>query len=293
MPSETTVWLSVILVFAAVVAKIATANFLAAQRKQLADLQTELRKIQEKLQTLLEQARSAKDNLLFYQRREVEVTSKLEKLGPELERFMDAERKHLEALGYDPDQEGLDIDEILKNTPQEAVDASGAPDPSESEALPESEEIPESSAVDLSLPICVVPAALGNADRLFLPDAVITDLLGVGVSVMERAVLNRMAEEKGDDLAQIIEREEFFKLGYLSNVRAIVVINSKMRGSGIATATCKIVEIPTGKIILSKSYEQPGIDERSPDFEPLTETSRILCESISATIGIPAQQTDP
>ena len=66
MPSETTVWLSVILVFAAVVAKIATANFLAAQRKQLADLQTALRKIQEKLQAVLEQARSAKDNLLFY-----------------------------------------------------------------------------------------------------------------------------------------------------------------------------------------------------------------------------------
>jgi predicted component of type VI protein secretion system len=65
MPSETTVWLSVVLVFAAVVAKIATANFLAAQRKQLADLQTALRKIQEKLQTILEQARSAKTTSSF------------------------------------------------------------------------------------------------------------------------------------------------------------------------------------------------------------------------------------
>ena len=220
------------------------------------------------------------------------MTGQLEKLRPELERFVDAQRKHLVSLGYDPDEEGLDIDEILKNAPQEEADASGAPDPSESEAVPEPEAIPESSAVDPTLPICVVPASLGNADRLFLPDSVITDLLGVGVSVMERAVLNRMVEEKGDDLAQIIEREEFFKLGYLSSVRAIVVINSKMRGSGIATATCKIVEIPTGKIILSKSYEQPGIDERSPDFEPLSETSRILCESISATIGTPAQQIE-
>ena len=132
---------------------------------------------------------------------------------------------------------------------------------------------------------------MGSADRLFLPDAVVTELLSSGIDVLERAALNRMVTDMGEDLAQILEREEYFRLGQLSSVRAIVIFNSKMRGSGISTATCRIVEIPSGKIILSKSYDQPGIDERSPGFESLTQTARAMCESISSAIKSPLRKS--
>ena len=306
MPSEFTVWLSLVLVFAAVVVKIATANFIAGQKKQLSDLQSALTKVQDHLRTLIEHNASAKENLLFYQRREAEITKQLETLRPELDQYVESERKHLESLGYDPDEEGVTLEEIGAAAYQEGGD-SGPPG---DEAAPGAEPAPaatsvtgdepaaeagttfqqEGGDVDPSLPICVVPAVMGSVDRLFLPDAVVTELLSSGIDVLERAALNRMVTDMGEDLAQILEREEYFRLGHLSSVRAIVIFNSKMRGSAISTATCRIVEIPSGKIILSKSYDQPGVDERSPDFESLTQTARAMCESISSAIKSPTPQ---
>ena len=300
MPSEFTVWLSLVLVFAAVVVKIATANFIAGQKKQLSDLQSSLIKVQDHVRTLIEHNASAKENLLFYQRREAEITKQLEVLRPELDQYVESERKHLQSLGYDPDEEGVTLEEIGAAAYQEGGD-SGPPgdEPAPRPLLCRGPNLQRKRArtfqqeggdVDPSLPICVVPAVMGSADRLFLPDAVVTELLSSGIDVLERAALNRMVTDMGEDLAQILEREEYFRLGQLSSVRAIVIFNSKMRGSGISTATCRIVEIPSGKIILSKSYDQPGIDERSPGFESLTQTARAMCESISSAIKSPTPQ---
>ena len=126
MPSEFTVWLSLVLVFAAVVVKIATANFIAGQKKQLSDLQSSLIKVQDHVRTLIEHNASAKENLLFYQRREAEITKQLEVLRPELDQYVESERKHLQSLGYDPDEEGVTLEEIGAAAYQEGGD-SGPP----------------------------------------------------------------------------------------------------------------------------------------------------------------------
>ena len=304
MPVEITMWFSVVLVFASVVVKIATANFISRQKSEVADLEKELRKLQERLQEIIEHRASVNDNLLFYERREVEVTKELEILRPEMEEHLAAHRKHLLSLGYDPDEEGAP-DAIEANAPAQAesmaehadgemvTDSNGDPtDDGESEEADSHVSTFQQTDVSLdpTLPVSVVPAELGDADRLFLPDAVVTELLGMGVNVMERALLTQKVRELGEDLGLILAGEQYFKLGSLSEVRAVVVINSRMRGSAVGTATCRIVEIPSGKIVMSTSYDQPGIDERSESFETLTATARIIAESINSAMRAPTPE---
>ncbi len=308
MPVEITMWFSVVLVFASVVVKVATANIISRQKSEVADLEKELRKLQERLQEIIEHRASVNDNVLFYERREVEVTKELEILRPELEEHLAAERKHLESLGYDPDEEGAP-DAIEANAPAQAEaairDEAGVDGPADGEMVTDSNGDPTEEgeseeadshvstfqqtdvSLDPTLPVSVV---LGDADRLFLPDAVVTELLGMGVNVMERALLTQKVRELGEDLGLILAGEQYFKLGSLSEVRAVVVINSRMRGSGVGTATCRIVEIPSGKIVMSTSYDQPGIDERSESFETLTATARIIAESINSAMRAPTPE---
>ena len=305
MSVEITMWFSVVLVFTSVVVKIATANFISRLKKEVADLEKELRKLEDHLQEVTEHRASVNDNLLFYERREVEVTKELEQLRPELDEHLAAERKHLESLGYDPDEEGVPATFEMEASAQAEAAVGPADDvtPADSngDSIGEGESEDADSHVstfqqadvslDPTLPVSVVPAELGDADRLFLPDAVVTELLGMGVNVMERALLTQKVRDMGDDLGLILAGEQYFKLGSLSEVRAVVVINSRMRGSGVGTATCRIVEIPSGKIVMSTSYDQPGFDERSEDFESLTETAKVIAESINGAIRAPTAES--
>ena len=67
-------------------------------------------------------------------------------------------------------------------------------------------------------------------------------------------------------------------------LRAVIIVNSILRGPAVATATCRVVELSTGRILRSQSYDQPGDDESSPGFEPLTVTARTLAAAVRDSI---------
>ena len=276
MPTDSIILISAALVVAGVVAKVATTNFIGRQKRELVELENRSRKLQAQLEALLEQRQAAEENLEFYERRKEEANQERPPLEQELERLLDSERKHLEALGYDPDEEGVAAFVPHADMEAGATAATGTVDARRDE--------PRS--------IAVLPADLGNADKLFLPDAVVSELLGMGAEVLERSLLSQKLQEQGEQLADIIEREEYFRLGSVGALKAVVVVNTLMQGAGVASATFRVVEIPSGSIILSSTYEQPGTHERSPDFHKLTQTARVVAESIHGALRPQADPAD-
>ena len=274
MPTDSIILASFVLVIAGVVAKVATTSFLARQKRELAELESLRDKRQAQLEDLLEQRQAAEENLAFYERRKEEATAERPPLEEELEKLLENERKHLETLGYDPDEEGVET--FVPHADDEAA-ATTLADPA-----PAPDEAPQS--------IAVLPADLGNADKLFLPDAIVSVLLELGQPVVERALLSQQLQDQGVQLADIVDREEFVKLSSVRDLRAVVVVNTLMQAGGVASATYRVVELPSGAILLSSTYEQPGAHERSEDFHKLTQTARVLAESIRGAVG---QGPDP
>ena len=86
-------------------------------------------------------------------------------------------------------------------------------------------------------------------------------------------------------MASILEDEHYFRLGTVTDLRALVIVSSQMQGSGVGSATCRVVELPPGKIVLTTSYEQPGETESSPEFEPLTRTAQVIAEAIGSVFA--------
>jgi len=139
--------------------------------------------------------------------------------------------------------------------------------------------------INSSSPIAIVPAKMGKPDDLVLPDAIATELLGMGLNVVERTTLSQMINERGLDLTEILNGEEYFKLGEVANIQIIVIVSSTMRGGGVANATCKVVDIRTGAIIISTTYDQPRPDQ--PIYilhQSLTKTAHVIAETIRKSI---------
>ena len=259
MPTDSINILSAVLVCAGVAAKLVTASMLGSQNHELKDLENECERRRRQLEDLQQQHVSAEENLEFYERRKEEGIEERAALEQELKELFELERKHLKSLGYDPDEEG-----VHAYVPSEHDEAGAGPEQDGARGLA----------------IAVLPADLGNADKLFLPDAIVSQLLDMGEPVQERSLLAQRLRDQGEDLAIIVEKEEYFKLAATGGLKAVVVVNSLMQGAGVASATCRVVQIPSGSILLSTTYEQPGTHESSPDYHRLSQTARLLAESI-------------
>jgi len=55
--------------------------------------------------------------------------------------------------------------------------------------------------------------------------------------------------------------EEYLKLGELTEVDALAVVTSTIRGRGVANATVRLIRLPEAEIIASISYSQPAPDD--------------------------------
>lgn len=294
-------WLAAILVMSVVVTKMLSGNSIGSQKREISQLEKQRDQVREKLEEARKQRALVDENLEFYERRLVEYHDDMEDLRSELAILEAAARKHLEALGYDD----AFIDEAISTgeLPEDAIAGEEAPpgDPGshvDGELLGDTEPEPTPSpqtepadefqhpdaALDPDAALAVVPPTGRHPDRLFLPDAIVTELLSNGVNVIDRSVLAERVRDGGEDLDSILESEQYFRLGEVIDLKALVVVNSTMRGSGVGSATCRIVELPSGKILLSNSYEQPGQSDQSPDFEPLTRSAHTLAEAILGII---------
>lgn len=140
---------------------------------------------------------------------------------------------------------------------------------------------------DINQPTAVMPAKLGNENDLILPDALATELLQMGFNIVERSVVRQMVEEKGLDFTEILNGEEYFKLGTIMDIKSIILVNSKMAGSGIANATVKIVDLKSGKIYFSTSYTQPVPE--NPTYlrnDNILETAKRIAKEIKKGLNI-------
>jgi hypothetical protein len=225
MPTDSITLISGVLVCVGVGAKLVTTNLLARQKLELKDLENDVDRRRTQLEELEQQHVAAEENIEFYERRKEEGIEERATLEQELKGLFELERKHLASLGYDPDEEGVHayVPGSHEEGGAEAADEIRAP----------------------AQTIAVLPADLVNADKLFLPDVMVSHL-----------------RDQGEDLAAIIEKEDYFKLG------------------SVASATCRLIQIPSGTILLSTTYEQPGTHGSSPEYHPLTQTAQVLAESI-------------
>ncbi|MFH1568697.1 MAG: hypothetical protein ABIL09_11930 [Gemmatimonadota bacterium] len=293
MPLEMISWLAAVLVMGVVVIKMITGHSVGAQKSEVTRLERERDAVRERLEQARNQRGAAEDNLEFYARRLTETQQERADLLGELERFEESARKHLEFLGYDDEtieialrtgqlpEGALANDESRQDEPPPAPDAAAA---APAATDPVSEFVSEESGLDLAAPVAVVPATLRDADKLFLPDAMVTELLGRGLNIIDRSALLQRARAGGEDLGSILDTEQYCRLAKFAEVRALVVVNTRMRGSGVGSATCRVVELPSGKILMSTTYEQPGPNERSPEFEPLTRTAHVLAEAVAGLV---------
>ena len=307
MPAESITYLAAVAIICSVIVKILTTNSIAAQRRELTQLQRSRAAVNLQLQSVVEQRTSATDLIEFYESRKAETDRRITEESVELELLEAAERRYLESLGYDEAaiEQALELgglSEIVDETQtMVAVGEEGAGDvvtavdgEEEPEAEPGEMGDPAGTfrradaAIEAGAPVAVIPATLRDPNKLFLPDALVTELLGKGVNVVDRFTLGQQVEEAGEDLESILTGEHYSRLGTAADLGALVIVNSLLLGSGVGSATCRVVELPTGKILLSTSYEQPGETERSPDFEPLTRTAQVIIEAIGPVFGTDA-----
>ena len=141
--------------------------------------------------------------------------------------------------------------------------------------------------IEKSSPIAIVPAKIGNPDDLVLPDAITTELLGMGLNVIERTTLSQMVKEKGLDLTEILNGEEYFKIGILTNIETIVIVNSRMEFGNVKNATLRVVDSKTGSIIVSTSYSQaqPG-NTAYLRHHDVIDTAREMAKSIKEIVKL-------
>ena len=283
-------WLSAVLVVASVAAKIITSHTLTGLRQELAELHAQLRQRESVVSSMSEHRKSLEENLEFFERRREEDTDEIDGLRSEFEELEAEWRKHLEVLGYDPD---ADITEEFEGAASAPAGPGTAPaDVAAAEPPPEAaREYRGDQGLSPDAILAVLPATVRDADKLFLPDAVITELLALGAHILERSVVTRQLAEAGEDLGRILDNEEYHRLAVVGDIDAVVVANSRLQGNGIGSATCRVVRLPGGEIVLSTAYEQPGRDEHAADFESFTATARQLAGSIHEVLRPEATAT--
>jgi hypothetical protein len=284
MPLEFLSWVTLFLVVASVGTKIVTAHVINSLKAEFTELNAELRKQRATVESLAEHRKSLEENLEFFERRRGEDTADIESLQSEFGDLESSWNKHLEELGYDPETES---EETPDADQAPVVDAATTEDtqPVATEAEPAGEFRSENACLDPEASIAVLPASLRDPDKLFLPDAIVTELLALGSRVIDRSALIRELADTDEDLGSILSREEYHKLAAAQSVDAVAVINSRLHGDGVGSATCRVVQLASGDILLSTSYEQPGRDEQDEKFDSLVHTARRLAQSIHGVIG--------
>jgi hypothetical protein len=123
---------------------------------------------------------------------------------------------------------------------------------------------------------------MGKPDETFLVDALATELLGLGLNVLDRAALLQMVRDQELDPAQMLANEEYIQIGKIAAITTVVIVNSMMHEGSVANATCKVIDLSTGAIIASTSYDRQA--PNAPPHQSITETARAMAATIKEAI---------
>jgi len=127
----------------------------------------------------------------------------------------------------------------------------------------------------LNLSSCVPPAITTNANPNYnkakiksitvldisepqniFADILATEMLGLGYKLIERSQLNKLLSEQKLSLGGILKNQDYYKIGEITNIDAIVLVSAKIEKNMIMYAVVKMIDISTGEVICSTNYER-------------------------------------
>jgi curli biogenesis system outer membrane secretion channel CsgG len=126
---------------------------------------------------------------------------------------------------------------------------------------------------------------MGATDDMVLPDALATELMARRFRVIERSALRQIVSERGMDLTEILNGEEYFTLGTVADVSTVVIVNPTMVGPAVANASVRVVDVASGDLLLSTTYTQPRADNpRYARHDTILETAAKLAAPIASLL---------
>jgi hypothetical protein len=98
---------------------------------------------------------------------------------------------------------------------------------------------------------------MGGSKSIVLPDLIATELMGKGVTVIERTALTQMAQNKGLDLMEILNGRMYFKVGQLAQADYVVIVSAVYDENVILNSSARIIEASTSEVVGSVNFQNP------------------------------------
>jgi hypothetical protein len=103
----------------------------------------------------------------------------------------------------------------------------------------------------------VVPSSMGGSRSVVLPDLLATELMGRGLTIIERTALSQIAQSRGLDLMEILNGQMYFKLGQLAQADYVVIVSAVYDDSVVLNSSARVIEAKTGEIVTSVNFQNP------------------------------------
>ncbi len=134
---------------------------------------------------------------------------------------------------------------------------------------------------------------LGIVSDNLLADAIGTELVQYGFTIIERSRLQAVLEELKLSLSGITREEDFRRVGDILNVDGLVFVTAtsdQAFPSRVGSATVKIVNVHTGALVGGVNYQngsagRPGSPADTTMKESLPETARRIAQEIAKGLG--------
>jgi hypothetical protein len=133
----------------------------------------------------------------------------------------------------------------------------------------------------------VVPSVAVVSENL-LADALATELLYMGFTVIERNKLAKILDEQSLSLSGVLDDSKIIEVGRILNVDVLILVSGRYDAyitDRIANAAVKIVDVETGRLIGSFSYQNgkggtPGSPADHDQKETIIETAARIATEI-------------
>lgn len=133
--------------------------------------------------------------------------------------------------------------------------------------------------------MAIVPGA-ASSFGLLLPDALLTEFLGLGFNIVERNEIAKLLREQNLSLSGILENQDYSKIGKIANIETLIIVVSKENSNGaVASASIKVINVTNGYVIISSTYSQPAPDNPAyVNHQNINQTAKTISKSIETKL---------
>ncbi len=115
------------------------------------------------------------------------------------------------------------------------------------------------TGVDLNLVRKYKVAIISNtqtSESIAFSDLLTTELLPLGFRIIERNRIAAILEEQKMSISGVIEKSNYEVLGQIAHLDAVFVFIAKYNGETMDTCVLKLIDLKTGEVLISTSYNQ-------------------------------------